>query len=509
MTSIEPCAASNPALRRRTLLAAAGAAGAAAITLTPVEFASAAPGDSAARTITGHLDADAADFVYLPVTVPDGVASIAVDYTYDQPAVPSGSVGNACDIGMFDERGTRLGGRGFRGWSGGFRTSFSISESEATPGYLPGPVNAGTWYVILGPYTVAPQGLDYSVTVTLTYGAPGAPSTPNYPPLSAPGRGRSWYRGDCHLHTVYSDGKRQPSEVAAGARDRGLDFIVSTDHNTTSSHAVWGEYAGDDLLIILGEEVTTRNGHYLALGLPPGRWIDWRYRARDRKLDRFVDEIHAAKALFVPAHPYATCIACNWKFGYTNADAVEVWNGPYTADDEAVIATWDAFLVDSIRTGGRWLPAMGNSDAHSEPQVIGLPMNVVRAEGMNRDALLAGIAAGRTWICDDASVDLTFIASGGGRTAQIADRLPVPDGTNVTVRLETSGVPNGLVRLVTDQGELHRESLPASGSGTVTYQTSPQRAGYVRAEVRHPDASTFPPYGSMAALTNPIFLGGR
>ena len=27
------------------------------------------------------------------------------------------------------------------------------------PGYLPGPVNPGTWQVVLGPYTVAPQGL--------------------------------------------------------------------------------------------------------------------------------------------------------------------------------------------------------------------------------------------------------------------------------------------------------------------------------------------------------------
>jgi predicted metal-dependent phosphoesterase TrpH len=41
--------------------------------------------------------------------------------------------------------------------------------------------------------------------------------------------------GDTHLHTVHSDGRRTPAEVAAGARAAGLDFIVSTDHNTSSA----------------------------------------------------------------------------------------------------------------------------------------------------------------------------------------------------------------------------------------------------------------------------------
>ena len=80
----------------------------------------------------------------------------------------------------------------------------------------------------IGPYQIAPQGMNYRVQVTLTYGEPGSGHVNDYPPQRAEGRGRDWYRGDCHLHTVYSDGKRLPSEVAAGARAAGLDFMVST-----------------------------------------------------------------------------------------------------------------------------------------------------------------------------------------------------------------------------------------------------------------------------------------
>nr|WP_230415571.1 hypothetical protein [Micromonospora tarapacensis] len=39
-------------------------------------------------------------------------------------------------------------------------------------------------------------------------------------------------------------------------------------------HADWRRYAGDDLLVILGQEVTTRTGHWLALGLAPEQLVD-------------------------------------------------------------------------------------------------------------------------------------------------------------------------------------------------------------------------------------------
>ncbi|WP_442910920.1 CehA/McbA family metallohydrolase [Kitasatospora sp. NBC_01266] len=509
----------EPGPDRRALLRTGLIAGAAtALTLAPISFAAAEPSDdgTAVQSISGHLDTGAADFVYLPVEVPHGVRQIAVSYSYDRPSVPAGVPGNSCDIGIFDQRGTDLGGPGFRGWSGGFRSSFAISNGEATPGYLPGPVGAGTWHVVLGPYQVAPQGLDYSVQVTLSYGEPGPAFTPRYPADRADGRGRAWYRGDCHLHTVYSDGRRLPAEVAAGARAAGLDFMVSTDHNTPASHGIWGPLAGPDLLIITGEEVTTRNGHWLALGLPPGEWIDWRYRSRDNAYGRFVRQVRGSGGLVVPAHPYCPYVACQFKFGYQGADAVEVWNGPWTYDDESSVDTWDSRLAEDLRAGRPWLPAMGNSDAHSVPQVIGSPHNVVLAEDLTRDQILAGLKAGRSWLAESADVRLDFTATGHGRQVGIGERLTVPADAPVDVTVTVAGVPHGTVRLITDEGQLHQESLPAGGSGTVVWRTTASLACYVRAEVRHPLADGTAgqgntmgpalPWGPMAALTNPILL---
>ncbi|HCA84705.1 MAG TPA: phosphoesterase, partial [Streptomyces sp.] len=400
---------------RRGLIVTGGAA---ALTLTGAKFAGARERGEETRVVRGRLSVGAPDYVYVPVHVPGGVREIAVSYSYDRPAVPAGTRGNALDLGVFDERGT--GADGFRGWSGGFRTEFAISAERATPGYLPGPVRAGTWHVVLAPYTVAPQGLAYEVTVTLRYGPEGVTPEPVYPPRRARGRGRAWYRGDCHLHTVHSDGARTPAEVAAAARAAGLDFITTTEHNTSSGHGAWEGLWGDDLLVMPGEEVTTRNGHVLALGLEPGVFVDWRYRARDDVFGRWARKIRRSGGLVVPAHPHATCVGCNWKFGFQEADAVEVWNGPYTPDDEVAIAEWDNTLVAAVRGSGRWLPAMGNSDAHREGQDVGLPQTVVHADELSRDAVLAGIQAGRSWLAESSGVRLSFAATDGrGRHAGI------------------------------------------------------------------------------------------
>ncbi|MGK5546764.1 CehA/McbA family metallohydrolase [Streptomyces sp. URMC 127] len=508
-----------------TATAVAGAAGVPALaTLDTVTFARDAEeagnaedaGDAGAaavtRTVSGRLPAGAPDYVYLPVEVPPGVREIAVSYSYDRPTVPAGTQGNACDIGIFDERGTELGGAGFRGWSGGARTEFAISAERATPGYLPGPVRPGTWHVVLGPYTVAPQGLAYEVKVTLRYGTArsGGPPKPVYPPQRARGRGRAWYRGDNHLHSVHSDGKRTPAEIAAAARAAGLDWITTTEHNTTSAHAAWEGLWGDDLLVLTGEEVTTRNGHLVALGTDPGVFIDWRYRARDGAFGRFARRIRRAGGLVVPAHPYGPCVGCNWKFGFEEADAVEVWNGPYTPDDEMAVAAWDAMLVASVRDGGRWLPAMGNSDAHREPQVVGLPQTVVLADDLSREALQAGLRTGRSWIAESSAVRLSFEVTGGrGRHAGIGERLEVGRDTPVTARLTVSGVPaDCTATFVTDQGPLFTTPVRA---GTIEWRTTPSYAAYVRAEVRRPAAEGGTPGvpGPMVAMTNPVFLGER
>lgn len=59
---------------------------------------------------------------------------------------------------------------GFRGWTGSERLDFFITENEATPGYLPGPLLAGRWHLLLGLYKIGDRGCDCKATVRVERG---------------------------------------------------------------------------------------------------------------------------------------------------------------------------------------------------------------------------------------------------------------------------------------------------------------------------------------------------
>ncbi|MDI6102559.1 CehA/McbA family metallohydrolase [Actinoplanes sp. NEAU-A12] len=326
---------------------------------------------------------------------------------------------------------------------------------------------------------------------------------PEFPPRRVAGRARGWYRGDLHVHTRRSHGgELTPEQVAAAARAAGLDFIAITEHNTADTHGAWGSLAGDDLLVVLGQEVVTTTGHWLAVGIDPGQVVDWRYGVRDDLIDRAVDGVHETGGLCVAAHPHAPYPSGVLMYPFRRFDAVEVWNGlwrsdlPWNADNEAALAEWGRGLAAGIHRG-RWRPAVGNSDAHQAGQ-LGTPQTVVLADGLGTDALLAGIRAGRCWIAESAEVQVSFTVRAGDRRAGVGERLTAGEAPCVA-RVEVTGVPEGVVGFHTDRGRVHREPLPGDGTGIVRWRTSREESAFVRVEVRHPS-------GRMAALTNPVIL---
>ena len=364
------------------------------------------------------------------------------------------------------------------------------------PGYLPGPVDPGTWQVVLGPYTVAPQGLAWEVEVSLAAGPPGPAFVPDPAPERAAGRGRAWYRGDLHTHTVHSDGRRTPAELAAEARAAGLDFVASTEHNTTSASLGWGAHAGPDLLVVDGQEVTTRDGHWLALGPAPGSFLDWRYRAADGVLDRVVAGLRAAGGLAVAAHPFCPFPGCAWRFGYEGVDAVEVWNGPWTPDDEAALAAWDRLLAARAAPAAscrRWPAATPTAPptGSATPTPSSWPTGWTGGRCCRRWPRAAAGWPRRqrstwSWRRPPAA---GWPGSAGAWTPRPASRSP-------------SGCGSGRGRRPGPAPHRRRDGAggPLAGDDeTVGWTTTAAATAWVRAEVRRK--------GAMVALTNPVLLG--
>src|SRR5689334_22137569 len=120
--------------------------------------------------LRGHVTADnkaRQDYAYIPFDLPQPARRLHVRYVYSDPISSDETEGgNVIDLGIFDPRGAEFpGGLGFRGWSGSARCEFSLSPTGATPGYLPGPLPAGRYQVILGLYRVWSAGADYEIYV--------------------------------------------------------------------------------------------------------------------------------------------------------------------------------------------------------------------------------------------------------------------------------------------------------------------------------------------------------
>lgn len=53
------------------------------------------------------------------------------------------------------------------------------------------------------------------------------------------GGGRSWYRGNLHTHTLWSDGDALPDTVVAWYRDNGYQFLALTEHDLVADAERW------------------------------------------------------------------------------------------------------------------------------------------------------------------------------------------------------------------------------------------------------------------------------
>lgn len=343
------------------------------------------------------LPDDGGDFFALPFEVPEGTAEIEVRrVVIDEEDV--------IDFGVWAPDG-------FRGWSGGNTEPAVIGEEAASRSYLAGPLTPGTWEVVLGRARVRRPPAEYRVEITLR-DAPTLEADPDRRPWDAPvvEEGPRWYAGDFHVHSRESgDAVATLDEIAAIARERGLDFVVITDHNTTSHHellaAATERHPG--LLFIPGSELTTYGGHANLFGARG--YVDHRIGMDGHTLNDALSEANAARALVSINHPALDlgdmCIGCAWAHEDTDYDlvhAVEIATGGWA--EAGFLFTLDAMgFWDSRCDRGAHLAAVGGSDDHRAGQDLGLfqspvgsPTTMVFANALSEAAILEGIRNSRT-----------------------------------------------------------------------------------------------------------------
>lgn len=437
--------------------------------------------------LTGHLTAsDHKAHVPLNFVVPAGTTQLVVRFTASPQRCAGAFFDNLISLSLFGPAGPRGARHNNPVWD------FAISETAATPGYLPGKIEPGTWTLYLDCFRVLGL-IDYRVEVACETNP--IPIQPAYVAGKTHARGRGWYRGDLHAHTLHSDGSWSIADLVAWARGRNLDFMTLSDHNTTSGHAEVHSLAGDDLLTLGGMELTTHWGHALALGI--SHLPEWRVGpVTGQTMPMLAADIMEKDGLFVIAHPMSpgdpACTGCRWDYDDMrpgNAQLVEIWNGgPWSDYNEEGLAEFCQWL-----TQGHRLRATAGSDIHGPEGGAGqVGFNNVEADSLTANAILHGVHLGRNFLSSGPRLILQA-QSAQGDMASMGET--VAQGAVFHADWQSQDVPL-MLGFVDAKGARSHHLCAANATGRAELVGA---EGFVMAELR--DAS-----GLLHAVTNPIFV---
>jgi len=241
-------------------------------------------------------------------------------------------------------------------------------------------------------------------------------------------------KGDLHMHSIYSDGKRTPFAMSLASLEAGMDFISITDHDNYDGSLEAIEKVKEhniDLIVLPGEEVSVGkgdttlskgNGHMLSINarksIEDQRKDDKLYEKElkdiSEKLEKenlhssinplhyarniwAINKIKEANGIAILCHPH--WIYYDEKYHLHQAiykvmlksskiDAVEVI-GDIDKIEECNNLTYLSYLQTSNKY--KKLAPIGNTDAHDSNHDMGKRYSIVFVDEKNINGVVEGI----------------------------------------------------------------------------------------------------------------------
>jgi len=186
---------------------------------------------------------------------------------------------------------------------------------------------------------------------------------------------------DLHIHSKYSyDSLLRPDTIIRVAKNKGLDGVAVTDHNTVRGGVEASKVnKDDDFVVIVGSEIKTEYGDVIGLFLTD--------EIRSRVFADVVDEIRDQGGLTVLAHPFRKGIVFPRDL-LRHVDLIEGFNArsPKTLNQKAIKLARDCKI-----------PVTAGSDAHLGFE-IGVGRAVTRTLTMTLDEVRCALKNGETLI---------------------------------------------------------------------------------------------------------------
>jgi hypothetical protein len=454
--------------------------------------------------------ADRQTYLELPFDVPESITRVTIECSYTERDKHT-----TIDLGLFDSER-------FRGWSGGNKASFTLSTTDATPSYLPGPIRPGKWKLILGIPNIR-DGVRSEFVANIYFAhATDSPLVSTFSQThlrSTP----AWYRGDLHMHDAHSDGsclsqsgQKVPCplyKTAEAAARRGLDFIAISDHNTISHYEAMRELQPyfDNLLLIPAREITTFQGHANVYGTT--EFVDFRLGSSHLPdINQLLNEVEKLHGLFSINHPGLPsgerCMGCGWTVpntDFSHVNSIEIVNGDSLDGPGSGIPFWQEQLNKGHRLTG--IGGSDNHDADIPPDTrsaVGRPTTVIYSQALSEHAILDAIRAGHVFIDVEGTKDrvVEFRAKSEMDIASMGDSIKVPPGRHVHFTAEMIELQGAYAEIIFDGQSttlLDKSAFIEQDETKGFDYVSDGKRHWLRVNARSKD-------GSLLVVTNPIYL---
>jgi hypothetical protein len=331
--------------------------------------------------------------------------------------------------------------------------------------------------------------------------------------------------GAFHVHSSRSDGSQSVDDIAAAAREAGLQFLVFTDHGNGTAPAQPAAYR-HGVLTIEGVEISTANGHYAAVGMAQSPF-PLAGEARD-----VVADVARLGGFGVVAHGDSPRSELQWTDWAAPVDGIEwlsldtAWRrAPVSALARAFTTYWfrpsetlgtllsqPTELVNrfDVITTTRPLVSLASTDAHGPfvpsyracfgAMTTRVELDTPLSGDPRRDeaALVNALRQGRHFTVIDAVAtpsEFEFAASVEGANLRAGQGGRLPAGRNVILEARATGAEDSEI-VLRRNGEIVRRAR----TETMIYQADNRPAAY-RLEVYVPRSSA--PW----IASNPIYVG--
>jgi len=189
---------------------------------------------------------------------------------------------------------------------------------------------------------------------------------------------------DLHIHSQYSeDAIGSPKDIIKSLKKKGLRGMAITDHNTVEGGLKAVKIAPKNFIVIPGIEISTADGHMLALDVEKNI-------AGNLSIQETVEKILDQGGTPIVPHLFRNMSGIKkekLKIIHQKINTIEVFNACSMPKTNLKIAK----IAKEFNLGGT-----GGSDSH-DPAYAGYAYTVVDTTDMNADTVLSEINKKKTW----------------------------------------------------------------------------------------------------------------